>query len=897
MIPPHGRPQPPGLALALIRMALSTYPARFRRRHGEDMEAAFRDGWTDAAALGRAAAARFTLRTSLNLVRTGLGERLFPSPGLHDPRYPNDQASLMDALRQDVRYAVRALLRRPGFTAVAILTLALGVGANTAIFSVVNGVLLTPLPYDQPDRLVTVWAADTDDPGDRSNMSKPDIQDVAATDAFEVAVGHASGDVSLTGMGEAEVIEGARVTQGLLEVFGLQPLLGRDLRPEEAVEGAPDVVVVSHAFWRERLGGDPGALGRSLELEGRSFEIVGVAPEGFDFPGSARLWRPYPMDPEGCARGCHILRSIGRLAPGVTVERARQEMGALAERLQAEHPDTNHEKVFNLIPLQDLIVADVRTGLWVLLAAVGLVLLIACANVANLLLVRAQARTGEVAVRAALGASGRRLAGQVMVESVVLSVVGGACGLLLAAYGVEGLRALAPADVPRLDMVALDGTVLLFALALVGVVALLFGAIPALRLARTSPALGLGAGGRGGSSRGEARSRSLLLVTEVGLSLVLLVGAGLLLKSFARLIAVDPGYDTEQVVRFTLSLPDARYPGLDEVGGFYRRMEERIAAMPDVASVGSLFGAPLGRGNAVGTVSVDGRPEPPRGQETYAAIRPATPGYFETLSIPVLRGRGLAASDGPGDVPVAVVSERFVQQNFPGEDPLGARVELTIDFGYGSPMFTIVGVVPDVMSESLTDDTRPALYVPLAQMGPGFATVHVRGRAGAPSLVPRLRDVVRELDSDLPVRNVETLEEVVARQLAPTRFYLTLLGLFAALAVVLAAVGLYGVVAYLVSRRTREIGVRMAMGADRRSITRLVLGQGMRPAAWGLALGLLAAFLGSRVLESLLFEVEPTDPVVFVGVAVLLASVVVAATLLPARSATRVDPVEALRAE
>ena len=886
---------PPLLILALVRLALCAFPPGFRRARGEDMEDAVHDGWSEARARGRAAAALFVVRTTLNLIRAGAAERLSPS---HDPARPtrNDEASTMDALRQDLRYAVRALLRRPAFTAVAVTTLALGVGANTAIFSVVNGVLLTPLPYPEPDRLVTVWAADEGDPDGRGTMSNPDILDVEATDAFETLVGHASGDVALTGMGEAEVVQGARVTGPLLPVFGLEPHLGRDIRAEEAVVGGPDVVVVSHAFWQERLGGDPGALGRSIELEGRSFQIVGVAPEGFDFPSGSRLWRPYPMG-EGCARGCHLLQSVGRLAPGVPVERAREEADVLAARLQDEYPESNFDKVFNLVPLDELVVGDVRTGLWVLLGAVGIVLLIACANVANLLLVRAQTRTGEVAVRAALGASGRRLAGQVMVESLVLAVVGGLAGLALALYGVEAFRALAPADVPRLDQVAVDGTVLLFTLALVVGVALLFGAAPAIRLARTAPAGDLGAGGRGGSSRAEARSRGLLLVGEVALSLVLLVGAGLLLKSFARLVAIDPGYDTREVVRFTLSLPDARYEELESVAGFYGRLEERIAATPGVESVGSLFGAPLGRGNAVGGVRVEGRPEPAPGQETYAAIRPATPGYFRTMGIPVLRGRGIEPSDGTDDPPVGVVTERFVEQNFPGQDPVGERVSLTIDFGYGSPVFTIVGVVPDVLSESLTDDTRPALYVPHAQMGPGFVTVHVRGRPGAPPLLPALRTAVRELDSDLPLRNVETLEEVVGRQVAPTRFYLTLIGLFAALAVVLAAVGLYGVVAYLVTRRTREIGVRMALGAGRGSIAKLVLGQGVRPAAWGLALGLVAAWLGARALESLLFQVDPTDPFIFGGVALLLAGVVTAATLIPARSATRVDPVEALRAE
>ena len=885
---------PPAWARALFRLGLFAYPATFRRRWGEGMREAFYDAWAEAHARGGHRAALFTVRTALNLIRTGLGERLTQAADPQVRRARRREASSMDHLGHDLRYAIRTLRRRPGFTAVAVSTLALGVGANTAIFSVIDGVLLTPLPYDRPDELITVWRAHETRPEAKDPMSKPDIDDVAATAAFERLVGWMEADVALTGMGEAEVVDGARVTGGLLEVFGLRPHLGRDLHVDEAEAGPSDVVVVGHGFWTQRLGSDPSAVGGTLQLDGRSHEIVGVAPAGFDYPEGARLWRPA----DGCGRGCYDLRAIGRLAGAASLESAEAEVGALAARLEQLYPDSNHEKLFNLVPLEEHVVGDVRTGLWVLLGAVGIVLLVACANVANLLLVRAQARTGEIALRVAVGASRGRLIGQVMVESLVLAFAGGAAGVALAFYAVEGLVALAPADVPRLDQVAVDGSVLAFALGLVLTVALLFGLAPALRLARSSIADRLGAAsGRRAGDRAEVRSRNALLACEVALSVTLLVGAGLLLDSFARMSAIEPGYETRRVVRFTLSLPEDRYGDLDEIAAFAGALEGGIRTIPGVEAVGSIRAAPLGGSNLIGRVLVEGRPDPPPEDETFAGLRPSTHEYLETMRIPVLRGRGLDASDGRGAPPVAVVNERFVEENFPGQEILGARVGITIDFGYGSPYFTVVGVVADVLSSSLTGDARAELYVPLAQMGPGYFTVNVRSTPGAPPVLPEVRSRVSALDSDLPLRDVETMEEVVRRELASGRFYLTLVGLFAALALALAAVGLYGVVSYLVARRTREIGVRMAMGAGRRSIAGLVLGQGIRPAALGLGAGLSIAYAGSRLLESLLYQVDPTDPSIFGGVAVLLVSVLIAATLLPARSATRVDPVEALRAE
>lgn len=885
---------PPGPVVSLFRIALGAYPRDFRLRFGPSMEGAFRDGWSEARVRSRFAALRFLLKTLLNLISTGVAERFVSTR--RDTR-GSRLGRAVDSLRQDLRFAVRGLLRRPGFTLVVLFTLALGVGANTAMFSVVNGVLLTPLPFEDSDRLVTVWRAYDDAPDTRRNMSEPDVRDIEGAGSFESLVAYSDGSVALTGLGSAEVIEGARTVGGLLEVFDQVPHLGRDLGRADSQEGAAPVVVVSHAFWQDRLGGDVGVLGRTLELDGDVHEIVGVAPPGFDYPDGTRIWRPAILNPTGCGRACHVYLAIGRLAPDVTLEAARLETTAIAHRLREVFTESNHEKLFSLVPLEELIVGDVRTALLVLLASAVLVLLIACANVANLQLVQAQSRTGESALRTALGASGRRLASQMMVESLVLSAIGSTAGLAVAWLGVFALRGLAPPGLPRLDEVAINGSVLLFTLGLIVTVAALFGIAPAIRSARIAPGRSLGgASSRSGGPR-TARARSLLLTSEVALSLVLLVGAGLLFKSLAHLSAVPLGYETSNVVRFSLSLPENRYPDLQSIGGFFSRLEERIGAIPGVDAVGSVLGAPLGTTSIGGDIEIVGEPPAEPGEGKSARINTATPGYFETLGLQVSNGRGLLPTDGPGAVPVAVVSQRFVDQYFPGEDPLGEQFTMSISFGFADPTFTIVGVVSDVVSSSLTGPGSAAVYVPIAQMGPGFATVHVRTRDGTGGILDALRTAVQEPDPDLPLWDIEEMDHVVRGELAPTRFYLMLIGLFACLAVTLAAGGLYGVVAYLVSRRTREIGVRVALGANRGSVVGLVLFEAMRPALLGVAVGLFAAWASTRVLGGLLFQVAPTDSVVFVGMALLLLAVVAIAVLLPARHAALIEPTEALQSE
>jgi predicted permease len=886
----------PWLARLWIRVLLGTWPAAFRRRLGREMEDAFTDAWRSTRGEGPVRAARLLLRTTWDLLASGVAERFAPTFRSDDP---SRGTALMDRLAQDVRFALRSLLRRPGFTAVTILTLALGVGANTAIFSVVNGVLLRPLPWADQDRLITIWAVSEESPDTRGVMSRPDLLDVGETAAFEAVTGYASGIVTLTGLGDAESVSATRVTSGLLEVFGLTPALGRDLGLADTEPGLTDVVVLSDAFWRERLGGDPDVLGKTIELAGVPHRVVGVAPASFAYPAGVQMWRPYENDAEGCGRGCHTLAGIGRLAGGVELAAARAEVDALATRLGGAFPETNHGKLFRLVSLEEVTVGSVRQGIWLLLGAVALVLLIACANVANLMLARAQMRTGEVAVRATLGATRGRLAGQVIVESLVLALLGGGAGLLLAYGGTALLREISTGTIPRIDEVTVDGVVLAFTLGVALLVGLLFGLAPAARVAASSPSGGLAAVGRGSSlTRADARSRGALLTAEVALSLVLLAGAGLLLKSFARLYAVDPGYQTERIVRFTLSLPDAAYPDLPSIAGFYQRLEERIAAEPGVEAVGSAFGPPFGRGNIVANVLRDGEPEPRPEDEKSASVRPVTPGFLETMRIPVLAGRGFApADDDAGSTPVAVVNERFVREIFPDGEALGKRVEATADFGYGSPVWTIVGVVPDVMNRSLTAEPAAEIYVPHAFFGPTTLTIAVRTAAGVPTVLPQIRTMVREADANLPMRDVETMEQALARQMAPTRFFLSMVGMFALLALVLAATGLYGVATFLASRRRREVGIRIALGAPRQQVIGLLLRQGLRPALYGVLLGLLATWGASRWLETLLFDVERTDPVVYGAVAVLLIGVVLVACLIPAREASRVDPLEALRTE
>ena len=855
---------------SLFQLFLLLFPRAFRDRFGASMRETFEDRLEESRKEGTRAVAEFGLRTAGDLAREGIRERLRPTlieaktSGLRNNWM--GWGMMMGNLAQDLRFALRSLWRRPGFAVVAVATLALGIGANTAIFSVVNGVLLNSLPYPDPSGLITIDEAPSGPGAPPGSMSGPDIFDIESeAPSISTLVGVNAPDMTLTGLGDPQVIEVTRLTQGLMATFHVTPFLGRDIRADEFGVDGPLIIVLGYGFWQSRFGGSPDALGGTVTLNGIDYEVVGIAPEGFAYPSTAELWVPRRLDLEGCGRGCSTMRPVGRLAVGSTVESAQAELDALALNLEAAYPDTNTGKRFLVRSLQDKVVGGVQRGLWLILGAVGIVLVIACANVANLFLVRASTRTGEVSVRSALGASRGRLVTQVMVESGVIAVIGGLSGLALAWFGVQLLPRFSAGGIPRIDEIGIDGPVLLFTLGTVALVTVLFGLAPAVTLARTSLRTGLGSGSRAGEGRGSGRARSLLLGGEVALSAVLLVGAGLLLRSFSQLYAVDVGFETQEILRFKLNLPSGRYTDLDQITTFYRTLEERIRTIPGVEAAGSVWGPPLGRGNATGTVLVEGRPEPEPEEETGASIHPMGPGWMETMRIPVIRGRGLTEADDHDAEKVAVINEAFVRQNFPGEDPIGQNVRVTVGLGFGSPYWRIVGVVGDVRSRGLERETDAQIYMPHGQYGPRDMSVTVRSTPGAPPLLPVIREEVRAMDASLPLYQVETVEQALQRHVAPTRFYMILVGLFAGLAAVLAAVGLYGVVAYSVSRRTREIGLRVALGARRDGIVRLVVGQGMRPALIGLAVGLGLALLGGRVMETVLFGVQPRDPVILGG--------------------------------
>ena len=892
-------------ASRLFRLMLRLYPASLREPFGCEMLELAEDRVLRDRRTGKPGAALRSTWFLLNDAARSLPAAYSSSvrESLSRRRNPNEppRMSLWERIRlllNDLRYALRNLRLAPGFALAAILTLALGVGANTAIFSVVNGVLLRPLPYHDPDELVMIYAASSGRGTTRSSMSQPDLRDIQAElPSIEAAAGYQAYGLTVTGLGEAEVVAGATVTDGLLRVFQEAPFLGRDILTEENIPDGPRMVVIGHAFWQERFGGDPGVVGKTLEVEGAAHEIVGVAPPGFDFPSGAQLWIPLRLNTEDCGRDCHLLRVVARLAPGATPGAARSEAAVLARRLEQAFPAENYDQQFNVISLEEVVVGDVRTGLLVLLGAVGMVLLIACANVANLLLARASSRSGEMAMRSALGASRGRIVQQLLMEAAVLATLGGAMGLLLAGFGLGALLRLAPAGLPRVENVVIDANVLAFSLLAVVVIALLFGLAPALRLSRVSASAALSQSTRGGTG-GAARdlSRSTLLVAEVALSLMLLFGAGLLLRSFSQLTAIDLGFDKEDVLTFRLSLPEAQYEDPDQVVQFFSSFEQGVLGIPGVESIGSVFGSPLGSARASAGVEFLDREPPPPGQEEEMVIRVTTPGYHEALRIPLLRGRLFESADRNGVARAIVVSQSLVDRYYPDQDPIGKQIELSISFGYDvAGPWTVVGVVGDIRSNSLTSDPVPEIYVPHAQMAGGYMEVVVRTAPGVTDVLESIRREIQALDPNVPLRGIRMLEATVDRAIGPTRFYLMLLAIFAAVAVALAAVGLYGVAAYLVSRRTREIGVRIALGAQRADVVRLVLLQGIRPVLTGVTVGLGGAYAGSRLLQSLLYNVKPGDLSTALVVTALLLTVVGAAIALPARRASRIPPVEALR--
>jgi predicted permease len=809
------------------------------------------------------------------------------------------RSELGDELRQDIRFALRQLRRNAGFTTIALVTLTLGIGANTAIFSVVRGVLLRELPYAAPSRLVRIYSK-----GQRgaTAVSAADFNDWRnQSTTFSAIAASEQSTVNLTGSGSAERFTQSRVSANMFPLLGVRPTLGRAFLPGEDVPGAPRVVILSDGLWRSRFGADPSLIGKSITLDGYATEVVGVAPPDMRYPAPVDMWmttRFTPKDLADVGRGARWLDIVGRLAPGVTMQQAQSEMNAIARRIELQDPKHNAGYATQLVSLREDIVGDVRPALIVLLAAVGLVMLIACANVASLMLGRTAARESELAIRTALGAGRGRLVRQLLTEACCLALAGGALGLALAVWGTKLLVALAPSDIPRLYDVHIDSTVLLFTLGTTVLAALCFGSIPALQASTAQTVLHLRTGDRGSRSRpGRARARSALVVAEITLALMLLVGAGLLIKSFSRLREVDPGFEAARVSTFTVTLSPVKYATLDQQRAFATRLLDAVHHIPGVDSAAVTFGLPLSGTSFQLSFDVAGRPAPPPNAEPRAQVRIVSPGYFAAIGIPLLRGRTFGDADRPGAPRAMVISEETARRYFQGENPIGKR----IDFGWtreGERLAgEIVGVVGDVRQHNLTEGLTPHVYAAWDQWPLDEITVVMRTRGDPAEPLRAARATVLSLDRDLPIYDAFTLESMVDRTLGQPRFYVLLLSIFASLAVVLAVVGIYGVMAYTVQQRTREIGIRIALGASREQVVGMMVWRGLGMAIAGIALGTAAAWAMTRLLRTLLFGVGERDPVTFAAVAALLAMVALVASWLPARRAARVDPLSAMRAE
>jgi putative ABC transport system permease protein len=807
----------------------------------------------------------------------------------------------MDTLSNDVRYALRRLLKSPGFAAVVILTLGLGIGANSAIFSVVNAVVFRSLPYPKPDRLVRLFQVGDD--GGMSTFTPMNYLDAqAGMHALESSAAYTGAGFTLTSDGEPERLEGAEASASFFDVLGVRPALGRGFLPDENQPGRTHVAVISHSLWTRRFNADRAVIGRSIVLNSEPHTVIGVMPEGFAYPTKREVWTPleYDTDFTQKSRGAWYLSIIGRLKPAATVEQAATEIAAIGRRLETEFPETNLNVKMTVVGLHSYLTGDIKPKLLVLLAAVGFVLLIACANVANLLLARAAAREGEIALRAALGAGRGRLMQQLLTESVVLAIGGGLLGLLLAVLGTKLLLSLQPAGIPRLEVVRVDGAVIAFTAFIALATGIVFGMIPAFQATRGDLVSSLKEGGKGAlASRRAGRMREVLVVTEIALAVMLLAGAGLLMRSFARLQSVNPGFRAAQSLTFRTALPAAAYRGEPERASFYQRALERVTALPGVTSAGAISALPLSGSSFGFTFEIEGDAPPRPGEEPAMQTRVVTPDFFKAMGVPLLRGRGFTAADNANSQQVVLLSEAAVKRYFPNSNPIGRRI--TLGWGRGPGRLAnggeVVGIVGSVKQFGLDEAEQPEIYIPHAQTPMGGMSFVVHTAVEPTTLADAVRRELRSLDPSLPVTALEPLEAVVARSISQPRFYMLVLGIFAAVALVLASIGIFGVVSYAVSQRTREMGIRIALGASRERVLRMVLGNAMRLALAGVVVGLLASIALSRTLASLLFDLSPTDPMTFAAVGIGLSVVALLASYLPAWRATRVDPVVALRAD
>ena len=811
------------------------------------------------------------------------------------------KTNMFEDLGQDLRYGLRMLVRSPSFTIIAALALALGIGANSAIFSVVNTVLLRPLPYKNPDALMMVWEEATHLGFPFNTPSPANFIDWREQNTvFEGMAAMAQQSFNLTGAGEPERLDGRRVSANLFNILGVEPVLGRTFRPEEDQPGS-SVTILSHGVWQRNFGGDPSIIGRTINLDGKSYSVIGVMPRTVDLPSmdnwQDQIWVPIAFTSEDAtSRGNHYLEVIARTKPGVSRQQAQAEMDTIAGRLAQQYPEENTRIGITVQPMRERIVGDIRPALLVLLGAVGFVLLIACANVANLLLARAAVRQKEIALRLALGASRSRLTRQFLTESVLLAALGGAFGLLLSFVGLNILRTFIPPSISQAAAIHIDGKVLLFTLLISLVTGLIFGLAPALQASNLGLNETLKEGGRdsGAGSRGN-RLRGFLVISEVAVSFLLLVGAGLLINSFMHLRKLDPGYRADHLLTMKVVLPETKYATKEQRAPFYRELIRRVQALPGVQSVAVASNLPLTYSGDSMPIGAEGRPDPPPDQNPDVILRSVSPGYFSTMGIPLVEGRDFNEQDKPDSVRVVVVSEKTARYYWPGQSPIGKRLKPGSTTSE-SPWREVIGVVKDVRQNDFIAEPKMQMYMAGEQMN-SFApnAVVARTTVDPRSLGTTIRKIVWDIDKDQPVSDIRSMEEIVSRAVARQRFSTMLLGIFATLALVLSAVGIYGVMSYSVAQRTREIGIRMALGAQRSDVLKMTVKQGVKLVVAGVAIGLVSAFVLTRVMASLLFGVSATDPTTFISISAVLLVVAVLASYIPALRATRVDPMVALR--
>ena len=822
----------------------------------------------------------------------------------------------MTTLWQDIRYGARMLLKNPGISIIVVIALALGIGANSAIFSVVNAVLLRPLPYEESERLV--FLNEKSPVLDEMSISYPNFSDWRThTQTFEKIGVYNRASYNLTGVGEAERIVTGQVSADLFAVLRVNALHGRVFTNDEDKPGGTPVVVLSYPLWQRRFGGQLSVLNQPITLNGKSYDVIGIMPETFLYPSRVEMWVPVGQLSDQASwkqRGNHPgLYGVARLKPGATFQQADADMNTIAANLEKQYPDTNTGNRVRLRPLMEIFVGDVRRALWVIFGAVGFVLLIACANIANLLLARATARKKEMAIRTAVGASRWRLARQLLTESVLLSLIGGVLGLALARWGVDLILYMSPDAIPRSREIGLDWTVLGFTICVSFLTGLIFGLLPAIQAADVDVHETLKESGRGTSSRHWLRNS--LVVAEVATTLVLLIAAGLMIRSFYLLQKVNPGFSPEHLTSFSMSLPQKKYDTIEVRAAFFDRLLENIRALPGVESVAAASGLPLGNNGWQTSFVIDGRPEPPRDQVPLLEACLVTPDYFKAMNIPLLRGRyfndqdnraHLAGRDlsklnenqrvGAG-LNKIIIDEEFARRHWPNEDPIGKRVRIG-GSNPDNPKLEVIGVVGRVKMESLNQNSdRVQGYFPFAQTPQSGMTIIMKGASDPNQLISSVRGAIKQIDPDQPIYSVRTMDEIRAESVQNERLNLTLLSLFAGLALVLAIVGIYGVMSYSVTQRTHEIGIRMAVGARPRDVFTMILGHGMKLALIGVAIGLLGAFALTRLMASMLFGVEPTDATTYGAISALLIAVALLACYLPGRRATKVEPTISLRYE